>query len=95
MFEQVGVFEQVSRDRMVVEFTGSQAGTEPLTWGQKAILRDTALLLADLWTDWPLTRFDFTRDWPLRMAVVRHRGACLHMAWVLSHLAADGGGHVR
>lgn len=155
---------------MVIEFTGSQAGTEPLTWGQKAILRDmrdsgnqfsmpgrislpagstvdeaaarlkslmsrhaalrarlrtdssggacqdvagsgrigldiltmpydadpadTALLLADLWTDWPLTRFDFTCDWPLRMAVVRHRGACLYIAWVLSHLAADGGGHV-
>lgn len=169
MFEQIR-FEQISRDRTVVTFSGAQAGSEPLTWGQKAILRDmresgnqfnmpgridlpdgstvdetaarlaglmsrhaalrahlatdgagrkyqdvagsgqidldiltmpdnadpadTARLLADLWTDWPLERFDFTRDWPLRMAVVRHRGACLHLAWVLSHLAADGGGHV-
>lgn len=164
------MFEQISRDRTVVAFTGAQAGTEPLTWGQKAILRDmresgnqfnmpgridlpagstvdeaaarlaglmsrhaalrarlttdsagrpcqdvagsgridldiltmpddadpadAARLLADLWTEWPLARFDFTRDWPLRMAVVRHRGACLHLAWVLSHLAADGGGHM-
>jgi Condensation domain len=164
------MFEQISRDLMVVPFAGAEAGTEPLTWGQKAILRDmrdsgnqfnmpgridlpagstvdkvtarlaglmsrhaalrarlatdsagrpcqdvagsgrigldiltmpddadpadTARFLADLWTDWPLARFDFTRDWPLRMAVVRHRGVCLHLAWVLSHLAADGGGHV-
>jgi hypothetical protein len=28
------------------------------------------------------------------MAVVRHRGACVHLVWVLSHLVADGGGHL-
>jgi len=42
----------------------------------------------------PLARFDFHRDWPLRMAVLRHRGACLYLVWALSHLAADGGGHL-
>jgi hypothetical protein len=164
------MFERIGKDRMVVQFTGAQTGTEPLTWGQKAILQDmqdsgsqfsmggmadlpqgstveaaAALLsgligrhaalrmrlgtddagrlcqevagsgqvdldiltipddfeladiaryVADLIETWPLTRFDFHRDWPLRMAVIRHRGACLHLVWVLSHLAADGGAHI-
>jgi hypothetical protein len=164
------VFERVSQSRTLVQFAGAQAGTEPLTWGQKAILRDmqeggsqfsmggmtnlaegsgiedAAARLSDLMgrhaalrmrlgTDragrpcqevagsgqigldvltlpddadqagiaryvdhlmdtWPLTRFDFHRDWPLRMAVLRHRGACLHLVWVLSHLVADGGAHL-
>jgi hypothetical protein len=164
------VFEQIGRDRIVVSFTGTQAGTEPLTWGQKAIWQDmqdsgdqfsmggrielppgytvddAAALLsglmgrhaalrmrlgqdgagrpaqevagsgqagldvltipddadradavryaAELMDTWPAQRFDFQRDWPLRMAVIRHRGACLHLVWVLSHLVADGGAHV-
>ena len=164
------MFEQTSQDRMVVQFAGAEAGTEPLTWGQKAILQDmqdsgnqfsmggmlalpegstvgdaaarlsglmgrhatlrmrlgtdsagrlcqevagsgqmgldiltipddadradAARYAADLRETWPLARFDFHRDWPLRMAVVRHRGACLHLVWVLSHLAADGGAHL-
>jgi hypothetical protein len=163
------MFEQVSRDRIVVAFTG-EAGTEPLTWGQKAILQDmrdsgsqfsmggmidlprdctvddAAALLsglmgrhaalrmrlgsasagwpgqevagsgragldiltipddagragaaryaAELMDTWPAQRFDFHRDWPFRMAVIRHRGVCLHLVWVLSHLVADGGAHV-
>lgn len=50
--------------------------------------------VADLWDNWPLVRFDFHRDWPLRMAVLRHRGTCLYLVWALSHLAADGGAHL-
>jgi hypothetical protein len=162
--------ERIVKDRMVVKFAGARAGTESLTWGQKAILQDmhdsgsqfsmggmadlpegstveavAALLsgligrhaalrmrlgtddagrlcqeiagsgqtgldiltipddsdpadiarfVADLIDTWPLTRYDFHRDWPLRMAVIRHRSACLHLVWVLSHLAADGGAHI-
>ena len=162
------MFDGIDKDRVVVQFAGAQAGTEPLTWGQKAIFQDmqesgnqfsmqgridlpegstiedaaarvNGLLVrhaalrmrlgagqarrpcqevagsgqfgldiltfpddadrADvsryrdhLWTTWPLERFDFHRDWPLRVAVLRHRGACLHLVWVMSHLAADGGG---
>jgi hypothetical protein len=161
--------ERLNQDRMMVKFTGSEAGVEPLTWGQKAIWQDmqdsgdqfsmpgsielpdgstvqdaaarvSALLVrhaalrmrlgsdraglpcqevarsgqlgldiltfpddadqADmtryiehLVTTWPLERFDFHLDWPLRIAVLRHRGACLHLVWVLSHLSADGGAH--
>ncbi|HTX27917.1 MAG TPA: condensation domain-containing protein [Streptosporangiaceae bacterium] len=161
------MFEQTSRDRIVVQFTGAEAGAEPLTWGQKAILgdmqdsgdqfsmggrielprdctvddaaallsglmgrhaalrmrlgsdsagrpcqavagsgqvgldiltipddADAARFAAELMDAWPAERFDFRRDWPLRMAVIRQRGACLYLVWVLSHLAADGGAHV-
>src|SRR5215468_10772150 len=31
---------RVSRDRMDLTFSGAEAGTEPLTWGEKAILQD-------------------------------------------------------
>lgn len=164
------MFEPASRDRVVVQFTGAEAATLPLTWGQKAILQDMQdsgsqlsmpgmmnlpegstvedaaarlsglmrrhaalrvrlgtdrsgrpcqevagsgqtgleiLTIPDdtdragvaryadhLWASWPLARFDFHRDWPLRMAVIRHRGACLKLVWVLSHLVADGGAHL-
>jgi hypothetical protein len=164
------MFEDVGRDRVAVQFTGAQAGAEPLTWGQKAIyadmqasgnqfsmpgrgelpegstVADAAALLSGLmtrnaalrmrlgtdragrprqevaasgqigldiltlpddtdragiaryidhlWDTWPLARFDFFSDWPLRMAVLRYRGSCRHLVWVLSHLAADGGAHV-
>ncbi len=166
----LSMFERFSHDRMVVRFTGAEAGTEPLTWGQKAFLRDmrdsgnqfsmggrlrlpegstvvdaaarlsgllgrhaalrmrletdgagrlcqavagsgqidldivtipddadradVARHAADLMAAWPSERFDFHRDWPMRMAVVKHRGACLNLVWVLSHLAADGGAHL-
>ena len=164
------MFEQLRRERIVVPFTGGDAGLEPLTWGQKAIMLDMqasgsqfsmpgrmglpegitiedaaarlsglmsrhAALRAQLRTDgagrpsqevarsgqasldiltipddtdqagvaryavelfdtWPSTRFDFERDWPLRMAVLRHRGACRYLVWVLSHLVADGAAHM-
>ena len=164
------MFEPASRDRVAVPFAGAEAGTQPLTWGQKAILEDmqasgnqfsmggryelpegsrvedaaarlsglvgrhAALRMrlgtdgagllcqeiagsgrigldilslpddadragalryaAELMESWPLARFDFHRDWPLRMAVLKHRGTCLYLVWALSHLAADGGAHL-
>jgi hypothetical protein len=164
------MFEPAGQHRVVVQFAGAGAGTQPLTWGQKAIFQDmqesgnqfsmggrfglpegstvedaaarlsglvgrhaalrmrlgtdgagrlcqevarsgqigldvlaipddagrsdAARYAADLMDTWPLARFDFYRDWPLRMAVLRHRGACTHLVWALSHLAADGGGHL-
>ncbi len=165
------MFEPTSQDRIFVDFTGAEAGTAPLSWGQKAILQDMqesgsqfnmggmlelregssvddaaaclrdltsrhAALRVRLRTDpaggicqevagsgqlgldiltmpdgagqadvaryawhlmdtWPpRTRFDFHRDWPLRMAALRHRGACTHLVWVLAHVVADGGAHL-
>ena len=162
--------EPAGTDRVVVHFAGPQAGTLPLTWGQKAILQDmrdsgnqfsmggryelpegssvgdaaarlsglvgrhaslrmrlraddagqpcqeiagsgdigldilavpddadradVTRYAADLMETWPLAPFDFHSDWPLRMAVLKHRGACAYLVWALSHLAADGGGHL-
>lgn len=164
------MLEPIGRDRLAVEFAGAQAGSAPLTWGQKAIYQDmresgnqfnmggrielppgatiedaaarlrrlmirhaalrmrlrpageawpaqevagsgqagldiltipartddaqVARYAADLMDTWPRTRFDFERDWPLQMAVIRRSGSCLYLVWVLSHLAADGGGHM-
>jgi hypothetical protein len=36
--------------------------------------------------------YDFAAEWPLRMAVIRHRGALTHRVWVFCHLATDGTG---
>jgi condensation domain-containing protein len=36
--------------------------------------------------------YDFTEDWPLRMAVIRHGGVLTHRVWIMCHLATDGGG---
>ncbi|MGE5828641.1 MAG: condensation domain-containing protein [Micromonosporaceae bacterium] len=163
------MFDEIGRDQVLVAFAGADAGTEPLTWGQKAIWQDmqdsgnqftmagrmrlpegttldgalvrlsgligrhaalrtrlatdhtgrprqdvagsgemsldiltvpddldradVARYAAHLMDTLPLARFDFHRDWPLRMALIRHRGAWLHLVWALSHLVADGGAH--
>nr|BFE61659.1 hypothetical protein GCM10020063_061850 [Dactylosporangium thailandense] len=34
--------------------------------------------------------FDFVEEWPVRMAVVRHRGAPTHLSTVMPHLVTDG-----
>jgi hypothetical protein len=163
------MFDRARQERMAVPFAGAQAGTAPLSWGQKAIWQDmrasgnqfsmggmtgladgstvadaaarlsglmsrhaalrmrmgtgaggrpcqqiagsgeigldiltipdstgradTARYADHLMDTWPLERFDFRRDWPLRMALLRHRGDCLYLVWVLSHLVADGAAH--
>jgi hypothetical protein len=38
------------------------------------------------------TEFDYEREWPVRMAVVRHRGATTHLVALYSHFAVDGAG---
>ena len=77
------------------EIAGSgQFGLDILTFPDEADPDEVAQYRDHLFDTWHLERFDFTRDWPLRMAALRHRGACRHLNWVLSHLAADGGGHM-
>jgi hypothetical protein len=36
--------------------------------------------------------YDFVSEWPVRMAVVRHRGVLTHRVWVMCHLVTDGAG---
>jgi hypothetical protein len=77
------------------EIAGSgQAGLDVLTVPDDTDPAGAERYAAQLTGAWPLVPFDFQRDWPLRMAVLQHRGACVHVVWALSHLAADGGGHV-
>ncbi|MGI5243479.1 hypothetical protein [Dactylosporangium sp. CA-139066] len=39
--------------------------------------------------------YDFVEEWPIRMAVVRHRGAPTHLSTVMTHLVTDGlGGRI-
>jgi hypothetical protein len=38
------------------------------------------------------TSFDFASDWPVRMAVVRHRGALTHQVLIMCHLVTDAAG---
>lgn len=71
-----------------------ETGLDILTVPDDAGRADVDRYADDLLETWPLTRFDFDRDWPLRMAVIRHRGACRYLVWVLSHLVADGGAHL-
>src|SRR5690606_9937203 len=35
---------------------------------------------------------DFVNDWPVRMALIRHRGVLTHRVWVNCHLVTDGSG---
>jgi Condensation domain len=75
------------------EVAGSgQFSLDILTFPDDADRADVTRYRDHLYATWPLERFDFQRDWPLRAAVLRHRGACLHLVFALSHLAADGGG---
>lgn len=77
------------------EVAGSgETSLDVLTVPDDAAPADIAGYVADLLSTWPLTRFDFHRDWPLRMAVVKRRDSCLNLVWVLSHLVADGGAHL-
>jgi hypothetical protein len=68
-----------------------QISLDILTLADDAEVVPFAIQLMDTW---PLTRFDFGHDWPLRMAVLRQRGSCRYLVWVLSHLVADGGAHL-
>jgi Condensation domain len=81
--------------RLEQEVAGSgQIGLEVLKVSDDTDPGEVERYAHDLMTAWHLMRFDFHRDWPLRMAVVRHRGAAVHLVWALSHLVADGGGHL-
>ncbi|MCE6996436.1 condensation domain-containing protein [Saccharothrix sp. S26] len=155
--------ERVTFDRIAVRFSGPGAGVAPLTWGQKAILRDVrasgwsnnisgahpvpdgatvdglaerlgramgkhpalrtrlgvdadgrpcqvvagsgevdveVVTFADeldrgeaidygnrLWVDWLVEPVE---PWPVRLAVMRHRGEAAYLVLAMNHLVADG-----
>jgi hypothetical protein len=50
-----------------------------------AVAREVSLRLHE-------TGFDFEHDWPVRKAVIRHRGVLIHQVTVVCHLVNDGFG---
>ena len=75
------MFEQTRQDRMVVQFTGAEAGTAPLTWGQQAILQD----MRDnddqftMFGTIPLPEGSTVEDAAARLSALIHRHAALRM----------------
>jgi hypothetical protein len=50
------------------------------------------LVAADVFSGWRARNFEYTREWPLRMAVVRAGDAVTHVIVMVCHIAADAGG---
>ncbi len=53
---------------------------------------DPAQVVADVDAGFRSTSMDYEHEWPLRMAVVRHRGVSTHLVGQFCHLALDIGG---
>lgn len=53
---------------------------------------DPAAVAAALFAGWKARNFDYAGEWPIREAVVRHRGVITHVVVLICHVAADGGG---
>jgi hypothetical protein len=53
---------------------------------------DPAEVADEVWWRYADQDLDLTTEWPLRMAVIRHRGVLTHRVWVMCHLVTDGTG---
>jgi hypothetical protein len=53
---------------------------------------DPAKVAEQVWQDYRSRDLDFVAEWPVRMAVIRHRGVLTHRVWVMCHLVTDGTG---
>jgi hypothetical protein len=53
---------------------------------------DPAEVAAAVWRRDQQRDYDFASEWPVRMAVIRHRGVLTHRSWVMCHLVTDGAG---
>jgi hypothetical protein len=53
---------------------------------------DPAAAADRVWSAYADRDYDATTEWPVRMAVTRHRGQLTHRVWVMCHLVTDGFG---
>jgi hypothetical protein len=53
---------------------------------------DPAEVADQVWQGYRQKDYDFVTEWPVRMAVIRHRGRLTHRPWVMCHLVTDGTG---
>ena len=44
----------------------------------------------ELWFSWLMTPFDLYEEWPLRVAVIQHRGEAVYWVLTFNHLVTDG-----
>ncbi|MEV4517199.1 condensation domain-containing protein [Dactylosporangium sp. NPDC049525] len=72
--------ETFARGEMVLEIHDTAPGEDP------------AAVAAAVFAAWKARDFDYTGEWPIREAVVRHDGAITHVIVLVCHLAADGSG---
>jgi hypothetical protein len=70
----------------------SAAGQIPLEMVEVADGEDPAEVAEQVWQGYRGKDYDFVSEWPVRMAVVRHRGVLTHRVWVMCHLVTDGTG---
>lgn len=64
-------------------------GEVPLEIVDTAPGQDPAGVAERILTRYSRTGYDFVTEWPIRMAVVRHRGVPTHRVWVMCHLVTD------
>jgi condensation domain-containing protein len=70
----------------------ASSGTVALEVVEAADGDDPAAVAQRVWLEYWRADYDFVTEWPVRMAVIRHRDALTHRAWVMCHLVTDGGG---
>ncbi|MFL6140483.1 MAG: condensation domain-containing protein [Labedaea sp.] len=70
----------------------SNSGEVPLEIVDAADGEDPAGVAQAQWNRYYQTEFDYEREWPIRTAVVRHRGRLTHLVALCCHLATDGFG---
>ena len=64
-------------------------GQAPLHVVDAPDVADPALVTADVEAEFRRTNFDYEREWPVRLAVIRQHGAITHLVAVYSHVALD------
>lgn len=81
-------FEPDGRPRQVVASAG-EIGLEVVDAGDTD---DPAKVAEQVERRFRDTGYDFAADWPVRMAVVRRRGAATHQVLIMCHLVTDAAG---
>jgi hypothetical protein len=80
-FDPDGVKQVVaSAGELTMEIVDAQPGADPAAVAQRVAQR--------LWD----TDYDFVSEWPVRVAVIRHRGVLRQLVWVMCHLVTDAFG---
>ena len=85
------MFEPARQDRIVVQFAGAEAGTQPLTWGQKAIFQD----MQDSGNQFSMGgRFELPEGSTVEDAAARLSGLVGRHAALRMRLGTDGAGRL-